>query len=72
MSNYDVYKTNADLYGRWCFITLFQTLCINKKALLEDEITYSFNEVSDFIFNFENNHNQSGSKCTQNMYRNTG
>ena len=30
-SKYDVYKTNANLYGRWCFITSFQIFCSTKK-----------------------------------------
>ena len=30
-SKYDVYKTNADLYGEWCFITSFQISCNTKK-----------------------------------------
>ena len=34
-SKYDVYKTNAGLYGRWCFITLFQISRNTKKTLLE-------------------------------------
>ena len=25
-----VYKTNADLYGRWCFTTAFNISCIPK------------------------------------------
>ena len=30
-SKYGVYKTNADLSGRWCFITAFPTTCQAKK-----------------------------------------
>ena len=38
----------------------------------EEEIPNLFNEVIFFIFKFDNKtHNQSGSKYTQNMYRNT-
>ena len=29
------WKTNADLYGRWCFITSLQVSCNTKKKLLE-------------------------------------
>ena len=35
-------------------------------------ITHLFNEVSIFTFKFKKKHNQSGSKYTQNMYRDTG
>ena len=34
-SKWDTYKTNEDLYGRWCFITSFPISCITKKAFLE-------------------------------------
>ena len=31
---HNVYKTNANLYGRWCFINAFQIAC-NTKTLLQ-------------------------------------
>ena len=45
---------------------------IDKENDLEEEITYLFNVVSIFIFNFEKNHSQSGSRYIQNTYRNMG
>ena len=39
---------------------------------LEYEINHLFDKVSISIFKFEKKHNQSGSKYTQNIYRNTG
>ena len=43
-------------------------ISLDKDNDLEEEITYLFNEVSTFIFKFKEKHNQSNSKCTQNMY----
>ena len=39
---------------------------------LEEEIVHLFKEGSLFIFKFEKKHDQSGSKCIQNINRNTG
>ena len=39
---------------------------------LEEEIVHLFNERSLFIFKFEKKHDQSGSRCIQNMNRNMG
>ena len=42
--NYDVYKTNVDLHGRWHFITSIQIFCSTKKnTLLEiNSMNYIF------------------------------
>ena len=44
------------------------SILLDENNDLEERVTYLFNEVSIFIFKFEN---QSGSEYTQNMYRNT-
>ena len=54
------------------------SILLDEDSDLEEEITYLFDEISSFILKFEKKNKkkqqnyQSGSKYTQNMYRNTG
>ena len=48
------------------------SILIDEDKYLEEEITHLFNKANIFTFKFEKKkHNQSDSKYTQSMYRNT-